>query len=588
MTETIGKLWQLLRPSQRKRAVMQAVLVLFGAALEAASIAAIIPTISLLAGDTKSVANVIDRIPEPVLAWLPSLQTHPLQTGLILLLVLYASKAAYLAFVVWRQAKLVANVSGDISVRLAQRFMAMPWETHLTENSSKTISTCITDVNILSNGFGAAIMFATELAMVAGIGGLLIAFEPLAAATAALVFITATLTFQFFLNARLRAWGRQRQLKERERMKYLSQAIHAIKEIRVTESEEYFLNRFRAATMRSMAFLRRQTATNQMPRLWYELVAVTALAALTFALLAVKANPDSILPVLALFAAAAFRLLPSATRLLTSSQTIRNASAAISTIHEILTSPSKKEPHSTASRAVPPDKEIVMSGVAFRYPNATTAALQDVTLTIKPSTTVGIIGASGAGKSTLTDILLCLLAPATGLVTSGEHDIHHNATAWRRNIGYVPQAIYLFDESLLGNIALGVPEDEIDMERINAALAAAQLGEFVDSLPDGLATHVGEHGARLSGGQKQRIGIARALYRNPGILILDEATSALDVNTERDVMQAVHAMRGEKTIIIVSHRYSTIEQADLIIRVDNGQVVAQGPPEAVLPVGNSA
>jgi ABC-type multidrug transport system fused ATPase/permease subunit len=214
--------------------------------------------------------------------------------------------------------------------------------------------------------------------------------------------------------------------------------------------------------------------------------------------------------------------------------------------------------------------------------------LRELSVAIKSGEIVGFIGASGAGKSTLVDLILGLLSPDAGSVRIDGHDMRGNPRSWQNQIGYVPQTIYLTDDSLLRNVAFGVADGAIDEAAVWRALRAAQLEEFVRDLPEGLQTSMGERGVRLSGGQRQRIGIARALYRDPKVLFLDEATSALDTATERGVMQAVLALRGTKTIIIVAHRMSTVENCDRLYRLDHGRVVEQGTPQAMLQLTTSA
>jgi ABC-type multidrug transport system fused ATPase/permease subunit len=223
-----------------------------------------------------------------------------------------------------------------------------------------------------------------------------------------------------------------------------------------------------------------------------------------------------------------------------------------------------------------------LSDIDFSYPAAARPALVGVSLTIRKGETVGLIGPSGSGKSTLVDVLLGMLVPAKGQVTVDGGDIFEDLRRWQDQIGYVPQSIYLTDDTLRRNVAFGIADEEIDDAAVDRALAAAQLQEFVASLPAGKETVVGERGVRLSGGQRQRIGIARALYHDPTVLVLDEATSALDTATEREVMQAVNALHGTKTIIIIAHRLTTVENCDRLYRLEEGRIAAEGPPRSIL------
>ena len=219
------------------------------------------------------------------------------------------------------------------------------------------------------------------------------------------------------------------------------------------------------------------------------------------------------------------------------------------------------------------EREIRLDQLFYQYPSTTSPSITNVSLQIKKGESVGIVGTSGAGKSTLVDVILGLLPPTSGRILIDDVDAHSGLRSWQDHIGYVPQHIFLSDETLRRNIAFGVPEDEINNAKIDRAIIQAQLNEFVDSMPDGVNTIVGERGVRLSGGQRQRIGIARALYHNPSVLVLDEASSALDTKTETALMEEIYALQGERTLIIIAHRLSTIEKCDKIFRLEKGKLV---------------
>jgi ABC-type multidrug transport system fused ATPase/permease subunit len=281
-----------------------------------------------------------------------------------------------------------------------------------------------------------------------------------------------------------------------------------------------------------------------------------------------------------LFAFTAFRLLPSVNRITSSRQTLKISRSTIETIHQDLklSSPSNKE--NRKSKFV--FDAIETKDLSFRYELTKTDVLLGVNVSVRKGEAVGFVGQSGSGKSTLIDLLLGLLDPRSGSIFLNNRDINDVNQQWQRIVGYIPQTIFLMDDSLRRNIAIGIADNEIDEVAIVEALKSAQLEEFVASLPEGLDTVVGERGVRLSGGQRQRIGIARALYHRPSVLVLDEATSSLDTETEHGVMQAVQALQGDKTVIIVAHRLSTVEYCDRLYRLDAGRIVDEGTFDEVM------
>jgi ABC-type multidrug transport system fused ATPase/permease subunit len=278
--------------------------------------------------------------------------------------------------------------------------------------------------------------------------------------------------------------------------------------------------------------------------------------------------------VLSLFGAAAFRLLPTLSQVINSFMSINVNRPILNNLYTDLSLKICATTTDQKSRKLL--NQIDVDGLSFSYARTTRDALNNVSISIRRGEAVGLIGSSGSGKSTLVDILLGLLEPTSGQVRIDGNDIHQNLRGWQDQIGYVPQSIFLTDDTLRRNVAFGLPKDKIDDDAVRSAIRAAQLEEFVASLPEGMETVVGERGVRLSGGQRQRIGIARALYNNPDVLVLDEATSSLDTETEHGVMQAVQALQGDKTVIIVAHRLSTVEYCDRLYRLENAQIVDEG------------
>jgi ABC-type multidrug transport system fused ATPase/permease subunit len=305
-----------------------------------------------------------------------------------------------------------------------------------------------------------------------------------------------------------------------------------------------------------------------------EILTIIGLASLVSTMVFSGQGLVNVLPVLGLFGAAAFRLIPAVGRTMSMLQTIALNRPVLRDLHRDL---ALTYIDSEQDIRHPGFSDLIeVSDLTFQYEAALNPALNHVSLTVKRGEAVGLVGPSGSGKSTLVDVLLGLLDPVSGAILVDGVSAQKRLRWWQDQIGYVPQSIFLTDDTLRRNVAFGLPKDQIDDELVKSAIRSAQLEDFVASLPDGLDTIVGERGVRLSGGQRQRIGIARALYNNPDVLVLDEATSSLDTETEHGVMQAVQALQGEKTVIIVAHRLSTVEYCDRLYRLENARIVDEG------------
>ena len=575
------KVFSILDTDQRRSAVVLFGLMLIGMLLETLSVGLVVPAIALMMQDDLATRYplfqaVIERLGHP------SQQT--LVIGAVAALVcVYLVKNAFLAFLAWRQARFAFNALARVSHRLFERYLQQPYIFHVENNSAQLIRNVTTEANLFANyALLPGMLLIAETFVLLGIGVLLLVVEPLGALVVASVIGGAAYGFYRLTRTRIARWGKARQLHEGMRIQQIQQGLGGVKDVKVFGREADFLARFDQHNNENAKLGERQSSLQQMPRLWLELLAVTGLAMLVFSMIGQQRALEDIIPTLGLFAAAAFRLMPSMNRVLTSLQGLRYGLPVVDLLNRELARPAEAVDAADADAKVTFDREVRFRGVSYRYPGAHGMALDQLSLTLRAGETVGIVGTSGSGKSTLVDVMLGLLEPADGRVEADGTDIRSGLRNWRKLIGYVPQSIYLTDDTLRSNVAFGIPDDEIDESAVERAIAFAQLDGFVSTLPEGLDTFVGERGVRLSGGQRQRIGIARALYHNPPILVLDEATSALDVATEREVIKSIGALHGSKTIVIVAHRLSTVEHCDRLYRLEHGRVAQEGPPSQLL------
>jgi len=573
------KLWYLLPPDQRRVAIMLLGSMLIGMALETLGIGLVIPVLALM---TQS--DLVSKYPilVPFLTNLGNPGDDQLiVVGMLFLVGVYAVKATFLAFLAWWQARFVFGLNANLSQRLFAGYLRQPYTFHLQHNSAQLIRNTIGQVSDITSVIQQGLILLTEILVLFGVSALLLAVEPLGALLVVSTLGLAGWGFNRVTRSRILRWGEARQYHDGLRIQHLQQGLGGAKDVKLLGRESDFLSQYWLHNAGGARMGQYRATLEALPRLWLELLAVTGLAALVLVMMWQGKPLENLLPTLGLFAAAAFRLMPSVNRVLSSIQTVRFSFPVIDTLpDELRLLDATQAPR--RGEILPFNDALTINQVSFAYPLAEIQALRGVSLSIPRGALVGIIGTSGGGKSTLVDIILGLLSPISGTVEVDGIDIQTNLRGWQDQIGYVPQSIYLTDDTLRRNIAFGVPNDQIDEAAVWRAIYAAQLEEFVNDLPQGLDTLVGERGIRLSGGQRQRIGIARALYHDPPVLVLDEATSSLDTVTERGVMDAVRALKGDKTLLIVAHRLSTVEHCNRLFRLERGAVVEVGETALVL------
>jgi|CXWL01.1.fsa_nt_gi ABC-type multidrug transport system fused ATPase/permease subunit len=569
------KVWKLLTPKQHRVAAALLGLMLIGMVMEMAGIGLVIPLIALvserdLAASYPSLTPWLERQGNPS-------HDRLVTAGMFALVGIYTMKALYLGFLSSRQSRFVFSVQADLSQRLFSTYLQQPYSFHLQRNSAQLIRNTINEVDQARWVIQTGLSLAAEFLVLVGLAAILLAVEFLGTVLVVGTLGLAVYGFQRLTRDRIMRWGVARQEYEGLRLQHLQQGLGSAKEVKLLGREGEFLARYWAYNNGNAQIGQRQATLEALPKLWLELLAVVGLAALVLVMIVQGKPLDRVLPTLGLFAAVAFRLLPSVNRMLSGAQRVRFFLPVIDNLYSELHDLSI--PQSVQERTrFPFHHALEIEQVGFRYPNAETLSLRKVSAVISCGSSVGFIGTTGAGKSTLVDIILGLLTPGEGAVKIDGIDIQTNLRGWQAQIGYVPQSIYLTDDTLRRNVALGLPDAQISEIEISRAIRAAQLDQFVRELPEGLETKVGERGVRLSGGQRQRIGIARALYHDPSVLVLDEATSALDTATEQAVMEGIRALKGKKTIIIVAHRLSTVEHCDRVFRFEKGCLVQGGEP----------
>ncbi len=576
---TAKKIWSLLTLSERRSAIVLFALMLGAMILETAGVGAVIPAMGILM--QRDIAESYPSL-QPFLRALGNPKPEILIVmGMLFLIGVYIVKTLFLAYLTWCQTRFSFRVQMRMSQQLFATYLRQPYTFHLQRNSAQLIRNVTGEVSMFAgSAIQPSMILVTESLVLLALFILLLAVEPLGAVIVMVVLGIAGYGFYWITRSRIARWGIARQYHDVLLHQHLQQGLGGAKDVKLLGREAEFLAQYEFHNAMSSRMGMMQGTLTQLPRLWLEFLAVAGLGILVISMLMQGRPVFAILPTLGLFAAAAFRLMPSVNRLLGAMQSLRFGLPVIDTLHCELNL--SEEPVAGQGAHAPLEKTLEMENVSFTYPDTSLIALSEVSLSLKKGESVGFIGPSGAGKSTLVDIFLGLLTPTKGQILLDGKRIEQNLRSWQNQIGYVPQSIFLTDDTLRRNVAFGVAEKDIDDKAVKRAISAAQLDEFVDSLAEGVQALVGERGVRLSGGQRQRIGIARALYHDPAVLVLDEATSALDTETELGVMQAIKALHGFKTIVIVAHRLSTVAHCDRLYRLEAGAIVEEGTPDMML------
>ena len=565
------KVRSLLSREQKRQFIILAGLVLVGMLFEMASLGLMLPTIGFMLKE-----NVGQRYPflQPYLEALGSPTQTQLVVGCMIFLVFFfLLKSIFMLGLSWKQLRFSNQFSVDLSQSLFLGYLRQPYAFHLQRNSAQLIRNIQGEAGQLGSVVQSSISFGIELAMMIGIALMLLAVEPIGAIAVTSLLGLSAVAFQRLTRGKLLDWGVRRQFHSGLVTQHLQQGLGGVKDVKLMGREEYFIGKYSEHSAWLAVITARFQTLGALPRLYLEFLAIVGLAGLVIAMVLQGKSLALLIATLGVFVAAAFRMIPSINRLMSSVQSIRYAQPVVDMLYNEFSLIKNTKPDTYLGNRLNFNNEIMISDVNFRYPSVSKNALKNVSIVIKKGESVGFAGRSGSGKTTLVDVILGLLPPAAGEVLVDGVDIQKNLRGWQDQIGYVPQSIYLTDDTLRANVAFGLKKEDINEQAVLQSIKAAQLDEFVAGLPEGLNTLVGERGIRLSGGQRQRIGIARALYHQPEVLVLDEATSALDTETEQGVMASIKALQGHKTILIVAHRLSTIEHCDRVYRLEHGKVV---------------
>lgn len=578
MKKILIKLKVLLDKKQKRTMVGLLFMMLIGAMLEVASIGVVVPVVQVVM-DENSVneGGMVQFFYE----LLPVSSVK--QFAVIIMLALIGLFILKNLFLFVQQKFMLSFVYGNqfsTSERMMKNYLRKDYEYYLNADTAVVQRNITSDVNNMYALILALLQLVSEsIVFVCLVIGLFVT-DPVMTVLVTVVLLAVLFAIKVVLKPIMHKAGEDNQNFYSGLFKWISQTVQGIKEVKIAGKEQYFVDEYIECGRGYVNAVQKYSLYNSVPRLLIETVMIACMVGYMMYLMVQGISVDKLVPTLSAFAIAAMRLLPSANRINNQLNTMAFSEPFFMGVSDNLQDEinDRNVDMSFAresDKKLPITKNIVMSDITYAYPNTDKLIFDHAQLEIPVGSAVGIVGTSGAGKTTVVDILLGLLKVQSGTIYADGVDVMESYRSWLKNIGYIPQMIFMLDGTIRENIAFGVHKERINEKRIWEVLREAQLDEFVKTLPAGLDTEIGERGIRLSGGQRQRIGIARALYEDPEVLILDEATSALDNDTEAAIMDSINRLHGRKTLIIIAHRLQTIEKCDMIYRVENGKAVLE-------------
>ena len=568
----------LLSFEERKRFFWVLIMMLLMAFVETLGVASIFPFIAILTNpimiETNIFLNKIFQVSK--IFGVENNQHFFLLLGGCVFLILIVS-IIIKVFTEFLQVRFVKMLEYSVGKRLMDNYLNQPYSWFLSHNSNELVKNILSEVtHVIENAiYPFAEMIAKGMVAVSLLSLLIFTDIKLALSIGFSIGGIYGLIFYLLKNF-INKIGKQRTKNNYLRYRVVSQTFGSIKEVKVSGSEKLNLQLFSNSASTYARSVTYAHLTGTLPRFILEGIAFAGIMSILLYLIAQKGTMNSALPIISLYVFAGYRLMPSLQQVYTSFTNLRYTSSSLDLLSNEVRN-LKPFLLNQDKSILPFDKKISLNNIYYNYPDTSSPTLKDINLSISAKSIVGFVGPSGSGKTTMIDVILGLLEPQKGtLEIDGKVITQHNTRAWQRSIGYVPQHIYLLDDTIINNIAFGVDHENINQDWVEKACKIANLEEFIDELPKKYHTTIGEGGIRLSGGQRQRIGIARALYHNPRVLILDEATSALDNETEKTVMKAINNLGKDITIILIAHRLNTVKNCEIIFKLEKGKLVFQG------------
>ena len=569
MIKDLVKLFKIIDNNQKIRFYFLLIFLFFGMILEAIGIGVIIPLINLLLEP-----NILDiDIFNNIYTYLGLDSTQSLiNIFLITVITLFIFKTVYLTLITYYQVNFLSKFTAKISSDLFEKYLNQDYNFHVKNSSSSLIKNIQVEVNFLYTYCMAFLILLLEIIMSLAIIITLVIIEPIGALCIAFVFSLFAGLFLSFTRNKIIYWGNKRESIDKNISKNVLNSLGGIKDIIINQRSEFFIKILKNLNYSRAKINSNFTTLTQIPRYYFEFIAISGIIIFVFILTFNNFDANSIVAKVGVFVAGSFKVIPSYNRIVSSLQNMKYYKSSIDIISGQLEDKGSKETglNNNSSNFIF-YKCIRFENVSFSYENK--KIFSDLNFKIKKGTTIGIMGSSGQGKTTLINLILGLFVPQSGNIFIDDYNLKENLISWRKIISYVPQEVFLTEGSIKSNICFGLDVKSVDVKMIKKAITEAQLDKFVNQLPNGIDTSVGERGIQISGGQKQRIGLARALYNNPEVILMDEATSALDKETEKGILSTIKNLKGKKTIIMIAHNKDSLKNCDSIFELNSSKLL---------------
>lgn len=574
------KLGRIFSKKQILALTLIAIAAIVGALLESAVVALMLPFMNAIMGGQELTGNGYLSLIARVLGCED--QRRLIASIAILMAVLYVVKGIYGLCLNLIQYRFLSRTNTHISAKLLDKILHKPYTYHLSRTQAETLRAVTWDVDRLMGLISALLSVFTQIFTALALLAVLMVMDPKLTLFAAVLIVIILFIVNKLVVKKITRAGQENQEQNTDMIRWVYHAMGGLKGILTNRRQQLFINGYAESARKYAETNSRRLALSAIPRTVVETIAMLGV----FLAVAVMASGDGdlagILPVMAAFALAAVRLIPVANQINGNLNQARYNMAALDSVYKTLTENEISQNDTVSVRPVRPLPKVqpLQSGVevkdlSFRFPDAEQALYEHIDLSVPTGKSVALVGPSGSGKTTLADLILGLHRPESGVILADGRDISEDPDWWADQIGYIPQTIYLCSGTVRDNVAFGMAPEHISDERVWDCLRQAQMEDFIRNLPEGLDTKCGDSGVRFSGGQRQRIGIARALYTDPALLVLDEATSSLDTETEQAIMDAIHHLKGKKTLVIIAHRLSTIADCDMIYEIADGKITRQ-------------